>query len=251
MKKISTLAVVGATFLLVPGVQAISQNANAPTQAQPNGTGNGYQASPVMSAAPRNTQPLMSPAPMGNNVENRNSLQVKNQGEDTQLKIETQEMEMLDADSMATGTPQRSGGTASSTQQRMSQVSQQVQQLLETKTFSQGIGDQVRLIAQDQQRDQDQLQLQYDKVMSRSNVTRRLIGPDYKAIHQVEQQLDQIQNRTQQLAELKVSLTDQAEIAQVDELIRSLQVQQTALQQELNQESATQSVFGWLFKLFN
>ncbi len=51
-------------------------------------------------------------------------------------------------------------------------------------------------------------------------------------------------------SELKNQLTNQGEIAQVEEMMQALINQNTALQERINLEQQSSGLFGWLFKLF-
>lgn len=166
-------------------------------------------------------QQQMYASPTGYQVQNRVTTQ--NQGLDTQLKIATQEY--------------------------MGTVAAQVQQLLEVRTTG-GIGEQVRQIAQEQEKTQNQLQEQLTKLDNRKGLLRSLIGPDYQALKTMQQQMEQNQLRIAELEQLKNQLANWGDITMVQETIEALMQQYTTLQERVSLEEQTGSMFGWLFKLF-
>lgn len=135
--------------------------------------------------------------------------------------------------------------------QHMSQVATQVQMLLEGKGLKGGIGEQVRVIAQEQVKVQSEIKTQLDKVDSRSGFIKSLIGPDFNAISSIEDLLASNSARLAELEQLKTELTDETDIQTVEETILALTDQNTALQDRLSVENSSKSLFGWLFRLFS
>lgn len=186
-----------------------------------------------------------SPLPTGNQVQNQNQVKTQNQGEDSQLQVNTQEQENLE-EGVGTGSQNRSQNAV----QNMSEVSTQVQQLLQLRT-SGGIGEQVRTIAQAQNQAQAQIQEQLNKLDSKGKVARLLTGTDYGAVKNLKQQFEQNQLRIKQLEQLQNQLTNQGDITAVQETIQALIQENTSLQDRITAEEQTKSLFGWLFKLFS
>ena len=185
-----------------------------------------------------------SPSPTGNQVKNQNQINAQNQGEDSQLQVNTQEEENL-GDGQGEGLQTRNQNAIES----MSEVAKQVQLLLQTRT-SDGIGEQVRLIAQEQNQAQEQIQEQVNKLNSKDKLARFLTGTDYGAIKSLTQQFKQNQLRIQQLEELQNQLSNQGDITKVQETIQALIQENTSLQELTAAEEKTFSLFGWLFKFF-
>ncbi len=189
-------------------------------------------------------QTVASPSSTGNQVQNMNQVKTQNEGEDSQLKVSTQEQEDLGEN--------QDGGSENRNQnavENMSNVATQVQQLLKVKT-SGGIGDQVRQIAQEQNQAQTQTQDQINKLESRKGITKSLLGPDYGAIKSLKALLEQNQLRIQQLEQLKNQLSNSGDITMVQETIQALVQENTSLQELINTEEQTRSFFGWLFRMF-
>ena len=195
---------------------------------------------PVFAAKQAN----ISPSPTGNQVRNQNQVNTQNQGEDSQLQVNTQEEENL-GEGQGEGLQTRSQTAV----QNMSEVAKQVQLLLQTRTTG-GIGEQVRLIAQEQNQAQIQIQEQVNKLNSKGKFARFLTGTDYGAIKSLVQQLEQNQLRIEQLEELQNQLSNQGDITMVQETIQALIQENTSLQEVIAAEEKTFGLFGWLFKFF-
>lgn len=184
----------------------------------------------------------------GNQVQNQNEVRTLNQGDEDQLVVQNQEQESL-GEARPETVPAGANRSVRA-QERMSVVAQRVQALLATEGAQGGIGDQVRQIAQEQQQAQEEMRLELNKIDERGNFLKRLIGPNYGAIKRMEQQVEQNQLRIQQLNQLQTQLTNQAEEAQVQEMVQALIEQNTALQERMGVEKEGFSMLGWLFRLF-
>jgi DNA-binding MarR family transcriptional regulator len=179
----------------------------------------------------------------GNQVQNQNQVQIQNQSEDSQLMIETQEQEGLQVNK-----PNPRSQTA---RENMSQVAEKVEELLAIPGYQGGIGDQVKEIAQAQKQSQAQIETELDKLEAKSGFIKRLFGPDYKAIKNLNQQMEQNRLRIQQLKELVNQVQNQADQNQIEETIQALNQQNIALQEQIQAEEKIGSLFGWLLRLLN
>lgn len=158
-----------------------------------------------------------TPAPQDNQVTNQNQVQTQNQGEETQLQVATQHME----------------------------------QLMDMEGVTEAVGNQVRTIAQEQVQAQTQIQNQLNKLKSKSGLMKKLFGPDYGAIKNLKQQMEQNRLRIQQLTQLQNQVANQADETQLQEAIQALVEQNTALKEQIQAEEQIKSLFGWLVRLFN
>ena len=187
-------------------------------------------------------QQVTTPSSVDSPVQNQNQMNTQNQGEDTQLQIATQEQENSgDGEGLQT----RNQAAI----QNMSIVAQKVQEILQVRTTG-GIGEQIRQVAQEQNQAQAQIQEQLNKIDTRKGVLKSLMGPDYKAIKNLEKQLEQNQLRIQQLEQLQTQLSNQVEITAVKETIQALIQENSSLNELINNEKQTKSLLGWLFRLF-
>lgn len=158
-----------------------------------------------------------SPSPSGNQVQNRNQITTQNQGEETQLQVATSEME----------------------------------QLMDMGMTNKNLEGQVQSVAKEQAQAQNQIQSQLNKLESRSGIAKRLFGPDYGAIKNLRQQMEQNRLRIELLTELQNQVTNQADESQIQEAVLALTEQNTSLQEQIEAEENVVSLFGWLIKLFS
>lgn len=164
----------------------------------------------------------------GNDTANTNQIQTRNEGEESSLQVSNSEKENL-------------GGL----------VSQKVQDLLEDETLEKGIGLQVKQFVQEQKQTQERVQEKLIEALGRNKITKSLIGPDYKTLRTANEQLEGNQIRIQSLEELKLKLTNQADITLVTQTIEALVAQNTSLQEQINLEEKQFGLFGWLFKFLS
>lgn len=180
----------------------------------------------------------------GTAVQNQNQIETQNMGEEQELKVQNEEQEETKE-----GTKSASPRSEMA-REKMSEIAKSVEEILTTKTLRGGIGDQIKVIAQEQKQSQDQIKTQIDKIDRRGSFLKSLIGPDYEALKKLEVQLIQNELRIQQLAELKNQLTNSGDIAMVQETINALVEQNVSLQEMMAAENKIGGMFGWLFKLF-
>lgn len=173
-------------------------------------------------------------------VENQNKVQTQNEGEDSELQVSTAEKE---------GTEGGSFNRSQTAVEHMSTVAAEVQKLLQVRT-SGGIGDQVRVIAQEQNQVQQKIQEELDKVNSRGQLKKILFGADLNALKSLTQLMEQNQLRIEQLTLLKEQLSNQADEESVQATIQALTDENTSLQEIINEQQEVKSLFGWLIKLF-
>jgi Cu/Ag efflux pump CusA len=125
-----------------------------------------------------------------------------------------------------------------------------MEQLMDMEGLNEEVGNQVRNIAQQQVQTQTQIQTQLNKLESKSGLMKKLFGPDYKAIKNLKQQMEQNQLRVQQLEQLQTQVVNQADEIQLEEAVQALVEQNTALEEQIQAEEQVGSLFGWLIKLF-
>jgi len=216
-----------------------------PVFAANNGAGTQGTAGTQQGTTTQTQQKLQtSPSPTGSQVQNQNQVKTQNQNEDSQLKVNTQEQESL-GEEQGTGSQNRNQNAV----QNMSEVAKQVQQLLQVRTTG-GIGEQVRQIAKEQNQAQTKIQEQLKQLDTKGKLARFLTGTDYGVVKNLKTQLEQNLLRIEQLTQLQNQLSNQGDITTVQETIQALTNQNTTLQDKINLEEQSGSLFGWLFKLF-
>ena len=191
-------------------------------------------------------------------IQNKNSVQVQSRTEkqeimDVQQATESVVATQEEADVSISGEEKVKLINTRNTvaREHMSIVAQKLEQLLSTKEEKGGIGQQVREIAQQQKQVQEEARQQLEKIEARQGFLKKLIGPNFKAIRNVRQHLEQNQLRIERLEQLKDQLSIQTDEDNVDQAIQALEEQGQVLQEQISVEEHTKSVFGWLFRLFN
>jgi len=156
------------------------------------------------------------PSATGSQVKNTNQVSTQNMGESTKLMVATSEME----------------------------------QLMEEMPETTQVGAQVRTIAQEQVQAQAEIQTQLAKMESKSNFLTKLFGPDFGAIKNLKEQMEQNRLRIQTLTELQTQVTNQADETQLETAIQALIDQNTSLEDQISTKESIRSLFGWFVKLF-
>jgi len=171
----------------------------------------------------------------GNQVKNTNVVQTQNQGEDSQLSVKTQEAEQLNQ----------------AVDDSLTKVSDQVLELIDTVGAKGGIGQQVKVIAQDQTKLQQEIKSDVTQLNSRSAMAKFFIGSDKKLIQSMEQKMEQNRLMIQQLEQLMTQTQNQGDLEQLQLTIDLMTYQNTSLQSKSEKESKSNGMFGWLINIFN
>lgn len=200
---------------------------NTATGSQPSTAG---QAATVTSA-----KTTVTVSPTGNQIKNQNEVKTQNQGEEKQLSVKTQETEQLNED----------------VDQSFSKVSDQVHKLIETVGAKGGIGQEVKDIAQNQTKNQENIKSSLAQLQLRKYFVKFFVGSDKKAVKNVEEQLVQSKLMIQQLEELKLKTKNSSDLEQLQQTIDLITYQNTSLQEKIDLENKSKGMFGWLVNLLN
>lgn len=144
----------------------------------------------------------------------------------------------------------KTGSNATTTAlERRSQVANAVQEMLRVADRNGGIGAQVRVIAQAQNQNREELEGSLEKVRGRSGAAKFLVGPNYGEINNAEKLLEQNREKIQELNEIKSQLlySDQQILAQQIKFLEQANIQ---IQNELDNAGTGFSLLGWMFKMF-
>ena len=192
-----------------------------------------------------------------NQIQNKNSVQVQKQTEES-IDIQQEKGNVVATQEGKVDIRVPSEGEAklinlrnAVAREHMSVVAQKVEQLLSDREEKGGIGQQVREIAQQQKQVQEEVRQQLEKIEARQGFLKKLIGPNFKAIRNVRQHLEQNQLRVERLEQLRNQLSIQTDEDNVDQAIQALKEQGEVLQEQITAEEHIKSAFGWLFRLFN
>jgi hypothetical protein len=134
--------------------------------------------------------------------------------------------------------------------ERRSQVAVAIMEMERIGDSNQGIGEQVRVIAQSQNEGQDRVETTLQTVQNRNRVVKFLVGPDYKKIKDIEAELETQQTRIQEMVRLANQLENEGDAQAMMEQIALLQDVEDQIRQELENEQVGVSLFGWLFRWF-
>jgi hypothetical protein len=199
-------------------------------------------------------QPTVSPSPTGSQVKNRNQIKTQNQKEQKQLRVNLQQQKDLqkgENEDQTKEQPKSVSLRSETAREYMSLVAQTVEKILTTQGAKGGIGQQISVVAKEQQQAQPKISKQLDKLESRRGLIKKLLGTDYQAVKELKNQSAQNQLRIKQLEQLQNQVTNQIDKTQLQETIQALVNQDTRLQAQIQAEEKAESVFGWLIKLFN
>jgi hypothetical protein len=109
-----------------------------------------------------------------------------------------------------------------------------------------GIGDQIRLVAQTQTKNQDKIGESIDKVETRSKLAKFFIGANYKELKLAKQVMNENQVQIQELEQIITQLTSDTEKIAIANQIIVLQQIQLELKDQLEELSNGFSLFGWI-----
>lgn len=135
-------------------------------------------------------------------------------------------------------------------EQRRSQVANAVHQMLQVADRVGGIGEQVRVVAQSQQQNHEEVEDELDKIKDRSGFAKFFIGPKYEEIEKAKDLIKQDKEKITKLEELKSTLTSEEDKVKVDEQISIIKGAITEVEKIVGEEQTGFSLFGWLAKIF-
>jgi len=171
----------------------------------------------------------------GNQTKNANEVKTQNQGEEQKLNVKTQESEQLNQ----------------TVDDNLTKVSDQVHKLIETVGAKTGIGQQVKEIAQNQEKIQERIKSSYYELKNRGQLVRLFVGSDKKIIQALEEMTEENKQIIQQLEAMKAKTKNQADLKQLQETIDLMLYQNKSLGEKISKEKQVNGLFGWFVNLFN
>lgn len=135
-------------------------------------------------------------------------------------------------------------------EERRSEVANAVHELLSVADRVGGIGEQVRVIAQAQNQNQEQIEDSVEKIEKQNKLTTFLIGPNHGEINKAAKLTVKNEEQIVELKALQTTMTDQTEIQKTTEQIQTLEKANLEVKTTLETAQKTFSLFGWLRKLF-
>jgi len=126
-----------------------------------------------------------------------------------------------------------------------------VQAMLQVAEKHKGIGEQVRVIAQNQVQAQEEVEVKLMKIEDRGSFAKFLIGPKYSEIKEAEKLLEQNKEQIQQLNQIKLEISNQADLEVLDQQVKILERVNMEIENSLKISQEGFSLFGWLSKVFS
>lgn len=140
---------------------------------------------------------------------------------------------------------------ASSTQNHRSSVSEFVENILKIANKN-GIGEQVREVAQELNQSASTSIEKIEKVQTRSKIKTFLVGSDYKNLGELRSEIVQNRNRIEQLNnQLLNKINNISDKTELEKQIENLKAEQTKIDNFIKDQEGKISLFGWLNKIIN
>jgi DNA mismatch repair ATPase MutL len=141
--------------------------------------------------------------------------------------------------------------TQTDVQIHKSTVANFVQGLLEVADREAGIGEQVRIIAQQQNQSASTTIQAIQRIQTRSRMQTFLFGSDYKNLGMLRSEMVQTQNRLEQLNRLMENVQNEGDRTVLQNQIQALEQEQTRMANFIGEQGGQFSLFGWLIKWFS
>jgi len=174
------------------------------------------------------------------NSNNQNKRQIQNQISDTETETGTEEIDEVEDEDV------------DEVEESTSKISEQVKKILEDRgDEKRGIGLQVREIAENQEKKQEEIKKAYYELKNRGQLIRLFVGSDKKMTQALEQLNNENKLEIEKLIALKNQTMNEADKAQLQETIGTLTTQNTQLEEKIAKEKQANGLFGWFVKLFS
>jgi len=136
-------------------------------------------------------------------------------------------------------------------QQRRSRVANAVQEMLKVADRQGGVGKQIREIAQNQNKIQEEAEDSMQKAQKRSRFAKFLIGPNYKEIKNIKTKLEQHKEKIDELKQLRESVGGSYDKNILDNQIKVMEEITQELDGQATKERKGFSLLGWMNRFIN
>lgn len=126
-----------------------------------------------------------------------------------------------------------------------------VQSLLNVADREGGIGEQVRIIAQEQNDSKEKSVEAINKIEKRSKLKTFLIGTDYKNLGALRSEMVKGRNSIEQLKRLVEKAKNEDSKTELNAQIQNLEKEQVLIENFIKENDDQFSLFGWVAKLLN
>ena len=135
--------------------------------------------------------------------------------------------------------------------ERKSRVADAVQEILKvSEKVKATVGEQIRIIAQEQNQIHEEAEKVVGEVSSRGGFARFFIGPNYSKIKDAEKLVEKYNKKLQKMGEVVAEVTAQDVVDSLNTQIQKMEQVKNELQQDIEVQKGGFSLFGWLNRLF-
>ena len=113
-----------------------------------------------------------------------------------------------------------------------------------------GIGEQVRVIAQEQEKNKEKTADSIEAIQKRNKIKTLLIGTDYKNVGALRSEMVQVRNRIDQLTRVVEQAKTPEDKTVLEEQIQTMEQEAVDIEAFLKANESKFSLFGWFVKLF-
>lgn len=139
----------------------------------------------------------------------------------------------------------------STAEERRSRVSNAVQEMLSVAERNQGVGEQIRVVAQEQNRIQEEAEGALKTANNRGRFMKFIIGPDFRHLKTVEERLENHTQNLNELQELREQVQNEEDKVLLNAQIEVMENVKQELEEQVAENKKGFSLFGWLFKIFS
>jgi len=137
-------------------------------------------------------------------------------------------------------------------EEHRSKVANFVQSLLNVAEKEKGgIGEQVRVVAQEQAQVQERVADQIEAIGKRNKIKTFLIGTDYKNIGALRSEMVKLRNRITQLNQIMEQAKNEGDKTELKNQIQTMEQEAANIEAFIKANESKFSLFGWAVKLWN
>jgi len=136
-------------------------------------------------------------------------------------------------------------------EQHRSAVANFVQSIVQVADREGGIGEQVKLIAREQNESATTTIQAMEKVQTRGKLKTFLFGSDYKNLGTLRSEMVKTRNRLEQLNRLMENVQNEGDKTELQNQIQAMAEEQAKIENFIESQEGKFSLFGWLVRFFN
>ena len=187
----------------------------------------------------------------GQQIKSQEQLQINQDINENGSQVRTQEQLQINQENQNQEQVSNQVQSNSNNQQRRSAVANAVQEMLQVAERNTGIGEQIRVIAQNQNRNQEDIEESLARVQKRSAIAKIIMGPNYSEINKAQELLNQNRSQIQQMEEIRNQVVSEEDKQVLNEQIQLISNANEEIEDLLDDSKKGFSLLGWMFKIFN